>query len=184
MTLIKDQPPPQDMTDQIEPMILVPYVEAMLHAETVDSVRAAGYPYALWPIDRQDPYAYGALLADQWNRGGDLVVVEQDIVVPGGAIDALLKCEHLWCSHLYDCNNEVPSYGLGLCRFTAYVQQRYPSLAEQAARSYLGKARRMRYEALNERIITLMNHWGYRIHLHEPQAEHLHDYGRDDAAAR
>lgn len=177
MTLIEGAPPPTDPVNWGAPLIVVPYCEGMLHRETVDSVRAGSYPYVLWQVDRADPYAYGALLAEQWNRGQDLVVVEQDIIVPDGAIDMMVSCTAPWCSHLYYTGTEVPSYGLGLCKFSVAVQSYWPTLAEQAARSYTGKARSMRYEALNERYISLMNHWGYKVHLHEPAALHLHEYG-------
>ncbi len=183
MTRIMGEPPPLDPLDTLDPIIVVPYIDRMLHEETVESVRQAGYPYALWPLDPDDPFAYATLLAGLWNRGDDLIIVEQDMIVPPGAIKAMIKCEALWCSHTYDCDNDVPAYGLGLCKFSKYVQTIRPSLGEQAARNYRGVARRQHWTTLNERIIYLMEHWGYKVHLHEPEARHLHYYGNSDAAA-
>lgn len=183
MTLIKDQPPPTGQSTHPDPLILVPYIDGMLHQETVDSVRASGYPYALWPLAQDDPYAYGALFSQMWNRGHDLIIVEQDMVVPEGAIHSMVFCARPWCSHTYDCDNDVPAYGLGLCRFGPGVQSMWPTLGIQAARDYRGRPDRMRWESLNERIISLMTHWGIGVHLHEPEARHLHYYGNPDAAA-
>ncbi len=183
MTLIKDEPPPVDLVDHLEPLVMVPYVEGMLHEETVEAVRASGYPSTLWPIDRADPYQYGGLFAHWWALSGDLVIVEQDIVPPPDAIKKMVECEHVWCSHNYSCDNPVPAYGLGLCKFQHGIRMITPTLGEQAARNYRGVARQMPWAQLNERIITLMNHWGIKVHLHEPEATHLHVYETADVAA-
>lgn len=183
VTLMQGQPPPIELPRMPEPLILIPYTAGKLHDETVDAVRAAGYPYTLWPIDAQDVYAYGALFADFWAKPGDLVIIEQDIVPPAGSITKLIECTYPWCSHYYYCNNPVPAYGLGMCRFTDTIKRRLPSLGEQAARDYRGHARRMHYLNLNERIISLMHHWGVTAHMHDPIAAHLHDYGTGDGAA-
>lgn len=183
MTLIQDKPPETEHPEHMQPMVAVPYIAGMLHQETVDSVAASGYPYTLWQLDRQDPYAYAALFAQLWVTPGTLIIVEQDMVVPPGAIGEMVTCEQLWCSHLYHTGTPVKSYGLGLCRFDRYIKDTYPTLGEQAARDYHGTARRMRYEALNERVIGLMLHWGYQVHLHQPDAGHLHVYEAADGDA-
>lgn len=180
MALLKGDPPLIELGENDEPLIMVPYVHGMLHEETVEAVRAAGYPYALWPIDHTDPFAYGALFAQWWATPGHLVVVEQDMVPPPGSIEKLIACEHVWCSHTYSCDTQVPAYGLGLCKFSRSVKDTYPTLGEQAARSYTGRARGMHWLSLNERIIGLMLHWGFTVHLHDPEAGHLHDYGDAD----
>lgn len=183
MTLIKGGPPPVVPLKRVEPLVMVPYVEGMLHEETVNAVRGSGLPYALWPLDRGDPFAYAGLFAQWWTTPGTLVVVEQDIVAPFGGIHDMVECPHAWCSFTYDCNTEVPAYGLGLCKFEWGMREMFPTLGEQAARSYKGVARAMRWTSLNERIITLMNHFGMAVHLHGPAATHLHDYGSGDADA-
>ena len=183
MTLIQGENRPQPQAERLEPLILVPYVQGMLHEETVQAITDSGYPYTLWPLNRDNPYDYASLFAAWWTKPGDLIIVEQDIVPPAGAIDAMVKCERPWCSHSYYCNNPMPAYGLGLCRFTWAIKQIHPTLGEQAARDFRGNARRMHWMNLNERIIDLMNHWGITVHLHEPFAEHLHDYGTSDVSA-
>jgi len=183
VTLLEHPPPDTGESVHPEPFILVPYIDGMLHNETVESVRASGYPYALHALDPEDPYAYAALFADNWGRGSDLIIVEQDMIVPDHAVDEFEHCLEPWCSHTYDCDNEVPAYGLGICRFRYSVQQMWPTLGEQAARDHRGRARRQHWTTLNERIISLMLHWGVKVHLHEPEARHLHYYGTPDAAA-
>lgn len=183
MTLIKDGPPAQPRSERFEPLVLVPYVHGMLHEETVAVIAASGYPYTLWPLNPDDPYAYGALFAEWWVKPGDLIIVEQDIVPPPDSIDKMVRCEALWCSHQYHCNTDTPAYGLGLCKFADAAKRYHPTLGEQAARNYLGHARQMHWHGLNERIIALMAHWGHNVHLHDPIAQHLHDYGTSDVSA-
>src|SRR5579864_2445114 len=47
VTLLEHPPPDTGESVHPEPFILVPYIDGMLHNETVESVRASGYPYAL-----------------------------------------------------------------------------------------------------------------------------------------
>lgn len=183
MTLLQGMPPPPEPSRLAEPLILIPYTQGKLHEETVEAARASGFPYTLWPINAQDVFAYGALFADWWVKPGDLVIIEQDIVPPAGSITALIDCTMPWCSHEYHCNNPVPAYGLGLCKFTDTVKRRLPSLGEQAARDYQGRARKMHYRNLNERIIDLMHHWSISAHIHQPTAAHLHDYEAEHGTA-
>lgn len=169
-----DEEPP-DLGGQ-KARIMVPFVQDMLCEGTVAAVRDTGLAIDYVLIDAEVTGGYAQALASRWNLGTDLVVVEQDIVPLAGMIDTLLGCEHPWCSHRYWCGVPQPAYGLGLCRFTADLQKARPSLGPQATSDHRGRRDRMHWIGLNERVISLMEHFGHYAHIHEPMARHLHEY--------
>lgn len=159
------------------PGVVLPFVDGMLQVLTVESVRAdVGLNYTLAPIDPHDPYAYGRVLVKMWNEGDDLVVVEQDIVVPAGGINEMLGCFHEWCGFTYHCNQDKPAHGLGLCKFSVALQLAHPELARNAARHQgTGAEMHVPWISLNERYHAQLKACGVEFHSHGV-AEHLHDY--------
>lgn len=48
-----------------------------------------------------DTDAYWRLMRDLWRSGDDFLVVEQDIVLPAGAVDVFETCKRDWCAQPY-----------------------------------------------------------------------------------
>jgi hypothetical protein len=115
------------------PIVVVPHVEGGLRPQTRAEVRRQ-WPaahFALTP--RRDPFSYADLWRRLWRVPADLVVVEQDVVPPQGAIAALLDCEHLWCSHPLWLGERYCATTWGLLRLTWSVRRPLPGLMDQLA---------------------------------------------------
>lgn len=176
-------PPDTGATTQrqpAEPLVAVPYIAGMLRWETEEAVSSWGGRYALYPLERSDPYSYATLLESLWARGFDLVIVEHDIVPAPGMIKGLLDCEALWCSHYYHVGSAVYTTGLGLCKFSRTLQEQLPGAAQLAAAHPKTGGGRMDWTGLNESIERVLTrravvqhvHEGYPAHLHYPEPHH------------
>lgn len=183
--MILDGPAPTFMERQVQDTarILAPYIRGMLHTETITHVLVSGREATFVDLDPADPCGYGRLLDRWWNRGTALVVIEQDMVPMYGFMGEFEGCPQPFCSYRYDCNGPTKAYGLGLCRFSAQLQAAHPTLAAQAAGMTAGRTPSTHWRALNERVLSLTEHVGARVHLHKPDAGHLHDYTREVAHA-
>ena len=156
--------------------MLVPYVVGMLRDATADAVLAQAPAARLVPIDPADLYAYGRTLARVAAESLDLIVVEQDVIPPRGAIAGLLACPDGWCGHRIDCGNGPADATLGLARFGRQLLRRHPDLFVRAAgRGKVGPAR-VPWNALDGWIRHVLRAWGVTWHPHTPDALHLHDY--------
>lgn len=183
-----NSPPPEsigaDVADTAH--IVVPYVAGMLHRETVTRVVISGRAYRFVEVDPADPHHYARIFASWWNRGSDLVILEQDMVPHFGWMLEFQSCPKPFCTHYYDCNALEKAYGLGCARFSAALQATVPSLGQQAAGTVGGRAPGTHWRALNERVIDLCRHFRAAPHIHPDDVEHLHDYAGEaaDAGAR
>lgn len=156
--------------------VLVPYVPGMLQGPTLQAVLAQVPAARLEPIDHADRYAYGRLLTRVGAESLDLVVVEQDVVPPPGAIAKLLACPRDWCGHRIDCGNGPADATLGLVKFGRRLIRSHPDLFVRAAgRGKIGPAR-VPWNALDGWVRFVLHRWGVDWHPHEPQASHLHSY--------
>ena len=156
--------------------VFVPYVVDMLRDATMDAVLAQAPAARFVPIDPADPYAYGRTLTRVAAESLDLIVVEQDVIPPPGAIAGLLACPDGWCGHRIDCGNGPADATLGLAKFGRQLLRRHPDLFVRAAgRGKVGPCR-VPWNALDGWIRHVMRAWGVSWHPHSPQALHLHDY--------
>ena len=156
--------------------MLVPYVDGMLRGDTADAVLAQAPAARLVPIDPDDPYAYGRTLTRVAAESLDLIVVEQDVIPPPGAIAGLLACPDGWCGHRVDCGNGPADATLGLAKFGRQLLRRHPDLFVRAAgRGKVGPCR-VPWNALDGWVRHVMRAWGVTWHAHSPDAPHLHDY--------
>jgi hypothetical protein len=160
--------------------VLVPYVAGMLSPHTMNAVLDQAPAARFEPIDPADPYAYGRTLTRVAAESLDLVVVEQDVVPPAGAIGALLACPHEWGGHRIDCGNGPADATLGLASFSRRLLRAHPDLFVRAAgRGKVGPAR-VPWNALDGWVRYVMRAWGVGWHGHDPDALHLHDYSGPD----
>jgi len=160
------------------PVVVRPYVPGMLRGPDV------GYPIDVGASQ----YDYWSLLCELCDRGSDFVVVEQDMVVPEGAIEALFACPEPWCGHSYrvDAGDVVEIFGdLGTLGLTAFkgravrwlglVLAGWPPITWSRLDGMVYRALR-----IPEPVDCQPGVPGapaLTIHRHYPDAEHLHVYG-------
>ena len=94
----------------------------VLSLPTIESLK--GYEFTMVPVHGSDA-AYTEHLADRWRQGHTFINVEHDVVVPEGAIEALLACERPWCYHFY-ANHEGDFPFFGLVKFGAELIRDLP----------------------------------------------------------
>jgi len=172
--------PPDHQHTQYEPVVVVPFVEGMLRPETETALNVWGGCHGLWPLDRRDPYAYATLMAQLWNHGSDLIVIEQDMVPTPQQISSLIACPEQWCSHFYHVGAAVYTTGLGFCKFSAGLQSELPLAAMHASTHPRKGGGLMPWQGVNEAIeraicrrhIAQHVHDGNIVHLHYPEPEH------------
>ena len=156
------------------PRVAVPYTSGKLRAETADAVASFDVRVQLLKLSERDPYAYGNWLAANWNTGGDLIVVEHDMVPTWMQARRMLTCEADWCGHPYHVGEGRYTTGLGFCKFSHNLQRRRPLAGERAARSTSTRGGLVPWQGLNESIERVLTRWGERMHVHEGAIEHLH----------
>lgn len=156
------------------PLILVPHVPGMLREPTVQAAENSRQRYLLATLDPADDGAYASLLIKHWDGYADLIVMEQDMVVTQEQIGGLIGCDQWWCGHRYHVGEGRYTTGLGLCRFSREVQQRYPLAAVHAARNPRTGGGVTHWSGLNERIEQVLTRWLVDFHLHPGDVGHLH----------
>jgi hypothetical protein len=141
-------------------------------------------------------HAYYRVLEEFWGTGGDLVIIEQDIVVQRDTIPGLLACPHPWCTFGYWLFGNLPGgarwtdFALGCARFSASLMEHVPlsRIAGQAHEP--GTARDLRrgrsaadptaWWNLDTSVADcLRRDIELAVHCHG-EVEHAHDY-YDDA---
>jgi hypothetical protein len=168
----------------------------MLRSRTRDAVLAEAGPISRFIADPGGGFYYSDLLRRLWREPGPLVIVEQDVVPPPGALAALLACPEEWCGHLLPAQDHLISRSLGLAKFSRSLLERLPDIADQAlARPpYLRSGRCRKWDepdlfpegrrrewpstvAWPSCDIYLQNELGASgvdWHQHDPPVEHLH----------
>lgn len=168
--------------------IYVPYSsEAKLDNRTVEALM----PYADRVHYRWVGYsdtAYWEMMNTLWLEGNDFIVVEQDIVPPADVIPSLDVCPYWFCvanyrynsrnAHLYGGGSN-PGWlgGLGCCRFSHKLMERYPGAIQRAGnieRAYRGAHPARHWCALDGAIKDELWFWGIEPCGEHPTAEHKH----------
>lgn len=157
--------------------VVVPYVAGYLRAQTSDAVATCGVKVEMHPLEASDPYNYAKWLQSVWNTGGDLIVVEHDMVPTAADVRGLVRCEAEWCAHFYHVGMSRYVTGLGFCKFGHNLQRRLPLAAVHAASDPRTGRGLVPWQGLNEAIertlvrrkVTQHVHEGYIPHLHYPE---------------
>lgn len=180
-------------------MVIVPYVAGGLRPEVAREVLRQVPSAELAQLEPEDEFAYADLLRALWREPGDLVVCEQDVIPPPGAIRGLLMCGAEWCCHPGWVQDRYQLHTLQLARFSADLRARLPDLADFALAPSRwwrpGPALRrgevdLWPEGRPEVWPTAVEWWradsalalqllraGVRACVHLPAPRHLHDYG-------
>lgn len=168
--------------------VFVPYVPGMLQVET----HRFEYPYPWWQaVDvSHGQYDYWDLMCTLGERGRPFAIVEHDMVVPPGALRALLECPEPWCGHNYKTMR--PDYETGGHEWRGIFEE-FGHLGplglvafKQPAVDWIGLVLRgwgpvtwsnldtKVYQALKIPIPPATE--GLTCHRHFPDAGHLHKY--------
>lgn len=122
-----------------------------------------------------DPEAYWRLLAAEWNRPGDLLLVEHDVVPAHGVTHAMAACRRPWCTSPYRIAHSYLTEGLGCVRLADRLKHRHPGLMDRLGEAAGDGLPAKDWHRLDVRLARLLRDIGYRPHAHR-RAVHLHDY--------
>ena len=117
-----------------------------------------------WPVEQvdvsSDDQAYYRLLADLWHSGEDFCLVEQDIVIPTGALQHLADCPEEWCAGVYWMPWGSWGSWFGMVRFRGSLTVRHPDLPESIEHRH--------WSALDSATMNHLRALGYsEPHRHE-----------------
>jgi hypothetical protein len=152
----------------------VPFVDGMLDQDTCRTVTHSGYWYRLCRLKIGDDGAYGRLVRQLWAYGDTFIICEQDVVPTVDQLEAIVDCDHDWCSYSYDDGLYPDGPMFGLVKFSSRVLAKHPMAAEVAL--VVGKRRDQeaewwRVDALIARDLKIR---GVPWFMHEPAVHHVH----------
>lgn len=163
-------------------IILVPYVAGKLDPETVRLIKKHapdGVEIRWHELEADQPCAYSRLLVEAWDWDGDLVIIEQDIGIHDGVIEALSECRQPWCGFPYPIGQQS-LVCLGCTRFSAHLKATLPNLMADAAavgsEQDGGGVPAGVWQRMDVRVGALLESHGHNRHPHLPGVEHFHFY--------
>jgi len=151
------------LSDRYMIPLAVPYVN--LRPETRAALGGEDVLYRDVSGDNSD---YFWLIEGFWHRQQGLILVEQDIVPPPGAIATLRGCDRPWCGVPYlvgvnfDCFN-------GCTKYDADLMARYPDAVDRMENTH--------WQSLDGQLIRYLWSKGEHAHIHWPAARHLNACG-------
>lgn len=122
-----------------------------------------------------DSESYYRMLSEEWERPGDLVLIEHDIVPADGVTDDMTDCPRPWCSSPYRIAHTWLDEGLGCVKLAARLKQRHPDLMARLGQITGDGLPAKDWHRLDTRLAALLRNHGYAPHAHR-RSEHLHDY--------
>jgi len=125
------------------------------------------------PIFRhlQGDSAYYDLITSLWAKGETFIIVEHDIIVWPGAINAIEECKEPWCCYPYFCSVGWIEDGLGCTKFSAEFIARYPDFFKEPFPACCNHS--THYCGLDRFIAHRAKELGIRAHLHSPGVVNL-----------
>jgi hypothetical protein len=101
------------------------------HAGNVQAETAAALaryaPQAEYVDTSADPMSYARAIAERWNQGGALMIVEHDNEITADVIPSFEACPEPWCTYQYEIFappwTRMCDTGLGCTRFSAAFQR-------------------------------------------------------------
>jgi hypothetical protein len=179
-------PMPTSLLDDVKalplrPTILVPYVDGMIRPETTEAVTRYNATQVFYPLDPAEDGAYGRVLDQFWDIGGDLLVIEQDMVPTHYQIASILACPEPWCTTPYHYGDGRYIASLGFAKFSHDLRQAHPAAAILASRDNKGVAYRAHWKSISENLARQLTRWHVPQHQHEGHVTHLHFPEADDA---
>ena len=161
-------------------IVLVPFVK--LDPETERLIQEHVPPSAeiRWSeLEADQPCAYSRILVEAWGWPGDLMIIEQDIGIRPGVVEALTECRQPWCGFPYAIGEQL-LVCLGCTRFTAHLKASLPNLMAEAAavgsEQDGGGVPAGVWQRMDVRIGALLEAHGHNRHPHLPAVQHFHEY--------
>lgn len=143
-----------------------------------DETRRWADAHDAWVCELEaDAESYWRLLAREWNRPGDLALVEHDMVPAAGVTDAMAACPRPWCTSPYRIENSWLGEGLGCVKLAARLKTRHSDLMLRLGEIADDGSPAKDWHRLDTRLARLLRDRGYRPHTHR-RSRHLHDYDR------
>ena len=163
------------MTARIAQTILLPYTDEKVQPETVERLRRYAPRYKPVRLDPSVTGAYFTLVAEEWSRPGDLVIVEHDIGINRHVMPGFRRCREPWCGHAYPIGQQM-LVCLGCTRFTAELKAAEPDLMTVVGGIDNDGLHARDWRRLDVRMADVLHRRGYEAHEHEPPVEHYHHY--------
>jgi hypothetical protein len=99
------------------------------HYELSQRTVKAYAPDAEWVYTaRGYPHLYPDHVARSWNQGGNLLIIEGDIVVEPQAVQEMRECSADWCTFAYPLGSgrDIFPLGFGFTKWSAKFQREFP----------------------------------------------------------
>lgn len=158
--------------------IVVPYVEGMIHDETIEALNRSTFHYELVKLPLLDEYAYGRAFQEWWSDGRAFCIVEHDMVPSWEQLAALARCPELRCAVPYAYMGKVIDQGLGCTRFSQELIRDHPYAADQSVVCGTRPQRKAKWNQIDMGIYSYLKIVGVPIHRHDEVGlcEHLHTW--------
>lgn len=174
--------PPGATAVPVDTLIVVPYVEGMLRAETMAALHDSGQAYLTQPLDPADPYDYAAKFRDWWRLPMDLIIMEQDMVPTANQINKMVYSDEPWVTMLYHVGAGQYTTGLGFCKIAAHLRRAWPDAGVNISVDPRGGGNLVDWISLNEAVERHLGRLGVTqtilsgtvAHLHYPEPADVH----------
>jgi len=153
---------------------IVAAAPGMLHEATRRWAQAEGARICQLDADVE---AYWRLLAAEWDRPGDLILIEHDMLPADGVTAAMGACARPWCTSPYRIEHTWLQDGLGCVKLAGRLKTRHPGLMGRLGDVDGDGSPAKDWHRLDTRLSQLLRTLGYRPHVHK-RSLHLHDYDR------
>ena len=153
--------------------VLVPHTN--LDVRTVDLLDRHAPGWHGHELDPGRNDAYQSLMEAEWQRPGDLVVIEHDIGIHAGVMPGFRDCPEPWCGHPYAIGEQL-LVCLGCTRFRAELKTAVPDLFTMIDALPFDGAPARDWRRMDVRLAAVLNMAGYKVHRHDPPVTHYHEY--------
>ena len=156
-------------------MILLGYTPKLLQQKTVNACK----PYDVEYVDVSgSEFDYWRAIKARWSGAGDLLIIEQDIVIRPGVVEELLACPESWCAFGFiTCDPEYVLYeGLGCTRFRKELMRQVSMQEIQETGNKYWPHRPgpdCCWCHCDAKIKQTLQENGFNVHRHTPRVQHL-----------
>ena len=160
--------------EPLDVRVIVPYVKTSHKLQTVvDCLRIQFVQPELVKVG--DDESYWSLLRDEWAKGEEFFIVEQDVIVWTGAISMLQACAQSWCTLPTLCHGRMITTTFGCVKFGKQLVERNPGIWDDISRNWFH---------LDANFTTAMGWPFIGPHAHYPSATHLNEIQWPDAISK
>jgi hypothetical protein len=120
-----------------------------------------------------DPEAYWRLIRELWDQAETFTIIERDIEIHPGVLDAFDTCAEPWCTFAYPGRDRVIDSGLGCTRFRGSLMLAEPDTLELPAPPVrFSGLPPNHWQFLDQRIAHALAMRGYAPHVHGEVIHH------------